>query len=96
MRSMIERAAAPDAHRHVQAAPMRSTERSTMSEVTYSAKALAAEIGIDAKVLRGWLRKQHTRLADAKNQTWIITEEVAEEARVRFAKNRTDSAAAEA
>jgi hypothetical protein len=95
MRSMIERAAAPDAHRHVQAATTQH-ERSTMSEVTYSAKALAAEIGIDAKVLRGWLRKQHTRLADAKNQTWIITEEVAEEARVRFAKNRTDSAAAEA
>jgi maltodextrin utilization protein YvdJ len=58
---------------------------------TYSATALAAEIGVDAKSLRGWLRKNFTRIAEVKNTTWIITEEAAEAARVHYAKQRTDA-----
>jgi len=34
---------------------------------TYTPKELAAEIGIDPKVLRNHLRKVHTRNAEAKN-----------------------------
>lgn len=61
---------------------------------TYTPKELAAELGVDPKVLRGWLRKEHTRVAEAKNTTWVITAKVAADARKAFAKNRTDSAAA--
>ena len=63
---------------------------------TYTPKELAAELGIDPKVLRNWLRTEHTRVADAKNTSWVITSKVAAEARKAFAKNRTDSAKAKA
>jgi predicted site-specific integrase-resolvase len=61
--------------------------RSTMSDKTYTPKELAAEIGVDAKVLRGYLRKNHTRPEEVKNQTWIITQEVADAAKAKFKKN---------
>ena len=48
-------------------------------------KALAEELGIDPKRLRGWLRANHTRAAEAKNTTWGIAPDVADEARARFA-----------
>lgn len=48
---------------------------------------LANELGIDAKVLRNYLRKNHTRPAEAKNTTWVIPESVANAARKAFAKN---------
>jgi hypothetical protein len=54
-----------------------------MSDVT-TPKALAAEIGIDPKVLRGHLRKAHTRVAEAKNTTWLIPADVAEEVKDHF------------
>jgi hypothetical protein len=54
---------------------------------TYTPKALAAEIGIDPKVLRAYLRKNHTRIAEAKNTSWIIPETVAKAARKAFEKN---------
>lgn len=53
----------------------------------YAPKELAAEIGVDPKVLRDYLRKNHTRPIEAKNTTWIITEAVANKARKAFAKN---------
>jgi len=58
---------------------------------TYSAKVLADEIGIDPKVLRNYLRKNHTRVDEVKNQTWIITEEVADAARAKFKKNEAQA-----
>lgn len=61
---------------------------------TYTPKELAADIGVDPKVLRGWLRKEHTRKAEAKNTSWVITAKVAADAKKAFAKNRTDSAKA--
>jgi len=61
---------------------------------TYTPKELAAELGIDPKVLRGWLRKEHTRQASAKNTSWVIPAKVAAEARKAFAKNRAGSAKA--
>lgn len=61
---------------------------------TYTPKELAAELGVDPKVLRNWLRKEHTRLAEAKNTSWVITAKVAADARKAFAKNKADSAKA--
>jgi predicted site-specific integrase-resolvase len=54
---------------------------------TYTPKQLAAEIGVDPKVLRAYLRKNHTRTLEAKNTTWIIPESVAKAARKSFEKN---------
>lgn len=51
---------------------------------TITPKDLASELGIDPKRLRGWLRANHTRAAEAKNTTWGITAEVADAARERF------------
>lgn len=56
---------------------------------TYTAKALAEEIGVDAKSLRGYLRKEFTRPLEVKNTGWIITEDAAQAARDHFAKQRT-------
>lgn len=50
-------------------------------------KALAEEIGIDAKVLRAYLRKEFPRPVEVKNTTWIVTPEVADAAREKFAKH---------
>jgi hypothetical protein len=61
---------------------------------TYSPKELAAELGVDPKVLRGWLRKEHARTAEAKNTSWVITAKVAADARKAFAKNKAGSAKA--
>jgi hypothetical protein len=55
---------------------------------TYSPKVLADEIGVDPKVLRAYLRKNHTRPDEKKNQTWIIPESVAKDARKFFEGNR--------
>lgn len=54
---------------------------------TYTPKELANEIGVDAKVLRAYLRKNHTRPVEAKNTTWIIPANVAAKARKAFEKN---------
>ena len=60
-------------------------EVGTMSD-TLTPKALAEEIGVDAKVLRSYLRKEFPRPVEAKNTTWIITPDAADAARAKFAK----------
>jgi hypothetical protein len=70
------------------------TKGGNMTEKTYSAKALANEIGCDPKSLRGYLRKTFTRTLEAKNTSWIITEDAANAAREHFAKQRTNAAEA--
>ena len=66
----------------------RTNEGNEMANAkTYSPKELAAEIGVDPKVLRNYLRKNHTRPIEAKNQSWIIPASVATAARKAFAKN---------
>ena len=60
-----------------------------MTDKTYTPKALAIEIGCDPKSLRGFLRANFTRSIEAKNTSWIITEDAAEAARAHFAKQRT-------
>jgi len=59
---------------------------------TYTPKELAAEIGIDPKVLRNYLRKAHTRELTAKNTSWIIPATVANDCRKAFKKNVAGSA----
>jgi len=59
---------------------------------TYTPKELAAEIGIDPKVLRNYLRKAHTRELTAKNTSWIITAAVANDCKREFKKNVAGSA----
>jgi len=54
---------------------------------TYTPKELAAEIGVDAKVLRAYLRKNHTRANEAKNTSWIIPPNVATVTKKAFEKN---------
>lgn len=50
------------------------TETEAPAEVTFSAKDLAAELGIDAKSFRRWLRSHTTDRAE-KGGRWIFTEE---------------------
>lgn len=66
----------------------RFRERGTMTDRITPAT-LAAEIGIDAKSLRGYLRKEFSRPAEVKNTSWIITPEAADAAREHFAKQET-------
>lgn len=49
-------------------------------------KVLAEEIGIDAKVLRSFLRKEYPRPSEAKNTSWIVPTEAADAAKEHFAK----------
>ena len=56
---------------------------------TYTPKELARELGLpeDGKILRNYLRKNHSRAIEAKNTAWIIPADVAAAARKAFAKN---------
>lgn len=63
---------------------------------TITPATLAEEIGVDAKSLRGYLRKNHTRTPDVKGTGWIITPEAAQAAREHFEKQRTPEAPDEA
>lgn len=49
-------------------------------------EALAKEIGISGKNLRGWLRKTHPRASEQKNTAWIIPPTVVKEAKAHFKK----------
>jgi predicted transcriptional regulator len=59
-----------------------------MAAKTYTPTELAKELGISPKVLRAYLRKEHTRSAEAKNTSWVIPATVATKCRKQFAKNR--------
>jgi transcriptional regulator with XRE-family HTH domain len=50
-------------------------------------KDLAAELGIDPKTLRGWLRKEFPRNPNEKNTSWALTEEQIDAAYGRFSKD---------
>jgi hypothetical protein len=68
-----------------------TTERGTTMSDTITPKALAEELGVNAKSLRGYLRKHYTRPVEAKNTTWLIAPDAADAAREHFAKQRTDA-----
>jgi hypothetical protein len=71
-------------------------ERNNMSAKMTTPKALALELGVDAKVLRSYLRKNHARAKDAKNTSWVIPAAVASAAKKYFAKNVASDTPAEA
>lgn len=54
-------------------------------------KQLAAELDIDPKRLRSYLRKEYGREAEVKGTSWLITDEAADAAREKFAKQATTS-----
>lgn len=58
---------------------------------TIAPKDLAAELNIDPKRLRGYLRATFPRPAEAKNTTWGITTEAADAARARFTPKADDA-----
>jgi hypothetical protein len=61
---------------------------------TITPKALAEELNIDAKRLRGWLRgSDFKRDPEAKNTTWAISPEAADAARAKFAAKATEEPA---
>jgi len=62
-------------------------EVKTMTPKTYTPAQLAEELGISPKVLRAYLRKEHTRAPEAKNTSWVIPATVAAKAKKHFAKN---------
>lgn len=57
-----------------------------MTRTPITPKTLAAEIGIDPKQLRNFLRKEFTRANEVKNTTWIIPPATAKAAKAHFAK----------
>jgi len=66
-----------------------------MDAKTIAPKDLAAELGIDPKRLRGWLRKEFARKAEQKNTSWAIDEVTANAARERFAPKVEESSTVE-
>lgn len=56
-------------------------------------KELAAELKIDPKKLRGYLRKNHTRKSDQHNTSWNISPAVAKAARAHFKGTKPKQAA---
>lgn len=70
-----------------------------MTDTALTPKALADELSIDPKTLRGYLRKHAARPIEAKNTSWTIDADAANAAREHFAaKSRltVDQALAEA
>lgn len=45
---------------------------------------LAKELDVSAKALRGFLRREFPRSADAKNTSWTLTDEMVEKATAHF------------
>jgi predicted site-specific integrase-resolvase len=58
------------------------------SQKTYTPKELAESLGVTGKILRNYLRANHTRPTEAKNTSWIIDAKTANAARAHFAKSR--------
>jgi len=52
---------------------------------TMTATELAASLNVSPKTLRAYLRRVHTRNADAKNTTWAIDAKTCAAARKHFA-----------
>jgi hypothetical protein len=63
----------------------------TKEPVTFTPKALAEELNVDAKRIRAFLRTTSPRQAEAKNTTWLLDEATAELVRERFTPKAADS-----
>ena len=62
-----------------------------MADVTIRPEALATELGISGKTLRGYLRKTYARKAEAKNTAWVLEAKIADEVRDHFKALRPES-----
>lgn len=67
-----------------------ATSDETTPDETISAKAIAAELGIDPKSFRRWLRRQSDDRA-GKGGRWNFTAERAEELRAAYLKPADDA-----
>lgn len=56
----------------------------TKAPETFTPKALAEELGVDAKRIRSFLRNEFSRDAEAKNTTWLLDSKAAAAVRERF------------
>jgi hypothetical protein len=56
---------------------------------TYRPNELASELGVDGKLVRGFLRTKFTRPVELKNSTWILDENVANVVREHFNSRKT-------
>jgi hypothetical protein len=65
-------------------AKVKPVETPKVESTIMTPKALATELGINPKSLRGYLRKEFTRPAESKNTSWFLTQEQVEAARKRF------------
>jgi len=65
-------------------------EVKAMSEKNLTPKQLAADLQVDPKRLRGFLRANFARPTEAKNTSWSIGPEAAKAAREHFAKSETE------
>ncbi len=59
-----------------------------MSNATIRPEALAAELGVNGKLVRAYLRKTFARSAEAKNTAWVVTNEQAKQTREHFIARR--------
>lgn len=64
---------------------------------TFTPKALAEELQVDAKRIRAYLRSTDglARPSEAKNTSWTLTEEQADMVRARFTPSEEDDSADE-
>ena len=51
-------------------------------------EALANELGVSGKLVRAYLRKNFTRIPEAKNTAWVLTGEQADAVREHFLARR--------
>jgi len=63
---------------------MATKKSETKAPVTFTPKALAEELGVDAKRIRSYLRNEFSRANEAKNTTWLLDEAAAKAVRERF------------
>lgn len=57
---------------------------------------LATELDISAKALRGFLRREFPRPTEAKNTSWLLSEEMVDKARAHFTAEPEEDEAEEA
>jgi hypothetical protein len=70
-----------------------TTKAPTTKKTSYTPSELAAELKVDAKRLRAYLRSTHTRNPEAKNTSWALSEAQARDVREHFkAKAETKKA----
>jgi len=58
------------------------------NEKTIRPEELANELGVSGKLVRAYLRKTFTRIPEAKNTAWVLTNDQAKDVREHFIARR--------